>query len=120
MRLYNFVIFIRRSSQRRELFSELYDEGEKDMILIQDNVTRWNNVFLMINRALSKISTIKIFIIENETERDAKKRLLKEDILTSEDWRVLAETKTILVSRLSICNRGLKKVPIELFGRYFY
>ncbi len=50
----------------------------------------------MINRALSKISTIKIFIMENETERDAKKKLLKENILISEDWRILAETKTIL------------------------
>ncbi len=52
----------------------------------------------MINRVLSKISTIKIFIIKNETERDVKKRLPKKDILISEDWRVLIETKTILES----------------------
>ena len=66
------------------------------MILSQNNATRWNNVFLIFNRALKKTATIKVFIIKNQSEKDIKKRLPKEDILITEDWRVLAEIKIIL------------------------
>ncbi len=37
-----------------------------------------------------------MFIIKNQSEKDVKKRLSKEDILITEDWRVLVETKIIL------------------------
>ena len=47
---------------------------------------------------LKKTATIKVFIIENQSEKDAKKRLSKKDILILKDWCVLAETKIILKS----------------------
>jgi len=50
----------------------------------------------MIDRALDKSSTIRLFIIENEIEKDLKKRLPEGDKLTTEDWIVLAEIKAIL------------------------
>ncbi len=67
-------------------------------MLVQDNTTRWNSAFLMIDRALDKSSTIRLFIIENEIEKDLKKRLPKDNKLTTDDWIVLTKTKTILES----------------------
>src|SRR6266498_891291 len=65
-------------------------------MLVQDNVICWNSVFLMIDRALDKSLTIRLFIIENKTEKDLKKRLSEGDKFTTEDWIVLAEIKAIL------------------------
>ena len=50
----------------------------------------------MIDRALDKLLIIRLFIIENETEKDLKKRFFEGDKLTTKNWIVLAETKTIL------------------------
>ena len=50
----------------------------------------------MIQRALVMKDRILLFIIRNEEEKDAKKRLYDEDKLTIEDWRVISETSEIL------------------------
>lgn len=95
-KLHNLVVFIRRSPQRRETWQELKSAGEPDLQLIQDNSTRWNSVYLMIQRALAMKDRILLFMIRNEEEKDAKKRLADEDKLTLEDWRIISETSAIL------------------------
>ena len=95
-KLHNVVVFIRRSTQRREQFSDLADDDAADLELVQDNATRWNSAFVMIQRALLLIDRLVAWISNNSREKDAKKRLPKDDILSNEDWRILTETSVIL------------------------
>jgi hypothetical protein len=50
----------------------------------------------MLIRALSKRDELDAFVTKCERERDAAKRIPKEDQLTSDDWLILAETALIL------------------------
>jgi hypothetical protein len=97
-KLHNIVIFVRRSSQRREHFLSLseIDSEDADFMLVQDNVTRWNSTYLMIDRALKKQSEIDIFCDRWAAQTDENRRLPREDRLTPEDWRILTEMHAIL------------------------
>jgi hypothetical protein len=120
-KLHNVVIFIRRSPQRRELFIRvcnleeegaagfLLNEEMKDLQVIQDNATRWNSTYLMIERALAKRDEIDSFISRCEREKEASKRVSPEDHLSAEDWRILGEIAAIL--------RPLYKATIRHQGR---
>jgi hAT family C-terminal dimerisation region len=92
-KLHNIVVFIRRSPQRREAFLRLAVTGEEyaKLMLIQDNSTRWNSVYSMIDRAMKKQSDVQIFVIQSGMEKERYKRIDVEDHLTAEDWRVLTE-----------------------------
>jgi hypothetical protein len=94
--LHNTVVFIRRSTQRREQFSDIAEDDEADLELVQDNATRWNSAFLMILRAIQLMDRLIGWMASNEHEKDEKKKLPKEDRLKIEDWRVLTETREIL------------------------
>ena len=106
-KLRNIVVFIRRSTQRRELFKRisnrevddidglLLNEDAKNLGVIQDNKTRWNSTYLMINRALKKKDDIETFIRYLD-QGDPDKRVPCEDHLSSEDWAILTETAHIL------------------------
>ncbi|KAF6811298.1 transposase-like protein, partial [Colletotrichum musicola] len=59
----------------------LSEESTVELELIQNNDTRWNSTYLMIERALRKHAEIQIFL---------------EHYLTNEDWIFLTEIKEIL------------------------
>lgn len=96
-KLHNVVVFIKRSPQRQETFGEFAEDDDKyaDLVLMQDNATRWNSSYKMIDRALKKRANIDKFI-ENSILEVGSKALPREDKLTNEDWRVLQETCRIL------------------------
>jgi hypothetical protein len=97
-KLHNIVVFIRRSPQRRETFLELADAGDEfsDLMLVQDNATRWNSAYLMIERAIQKRTSVDRFIENSIYETDKNKIVPVEDRLTNQDWLVLTETCNIL------------------------
>jgi hypothetical protein len=107
-KLHNVIVFIRRTPQRKELLQSvcnLEEPGFDDMLLneetrklgvLQDNATRWNSTYKMIERALQKRDEIDTFIRRCERESDTGKRVPAEDHLMTEDWLLLAETAAIL------------------------
>ncbi|KAJ0126955.1 Uncharacterized protein HZ326_29941 [Fusarium oxysporum f. sp. albedinis] len=107
-KLHNIVKFIRASPQRAEAFKahareqeeadiyKLAEESTAELEEIQNNATRWNSTYMMIERALIKQSQLNSFIQELGLEADASKRVPMADILTSDDWKVLREVSHIL------------------------
>jgi hAT family C-terminal dimerisation region len=119
-KLHNLVVWVRRSPQRRELFlsiakneeakelillanaeddvgdEPIYEEAKKNLMLIQDNKTRWNSTYMMIDRALYMRDSIEGLVAVTERHHSKDKRLPEEDSLTEEDWRVLCEIHHIL------------------------
>ncbi|CZR49924.1 uncharacterized protein FPRO_16129 [Fusarium proliferatum ET1] len=82
-KLHNIVKFIRASPQRSEAFKahakeqeevdtyKLTEESTAELEVIQNNATRWNSTFMMIERALVKPSEPNSFIQELGLEADA-------------------------------------------------
>ncbi|KAF6525709.1 hypothetical protein HZS61_011504 [Fusarium oxysporum f. sp. conglutinans] len=107
-KLHNIVKFIRASPQRTEAFKahareqeeadiyKLAEESTAELEVIQNNATRWNSTYMMIERALLKQSELNSFIQELGLEADASRRVPTADILTSDDWKVLREVSHIL------------------------
>ncbi|KAH7471327.1 hypothetical protein FOMA001_g12965 [Fusarium oxysporum f. sp. matthiolae] len=107
-KLHNIVKFIRASPQRTEAFKahareqeeadiyKLAKESTAELEVIQNNATRWNSTYMMIERALVKQSELNSFIQDLGLEADASKRVPMADILTSDDWKVLREVSHIL------------------------
>jgi hypothetical protein len=107
-KLHNIVKFIRASPQRTEAFKahareqeevdtyKLAEESTAELEVIQNNATRWNSTYMMIERALVKQSELNSFIQELGLEADASKRVPTADSLTSDDWKVLREVSHIL------------------------
>ncbi|KAI8401357.1 hypothetical protein FOFC_18226 [Fusarium oxysporum] len=107
-KLHNIVKFIRASPQRPEAFKanareqeeadiyKLAEESTDELEVIQNNATRWNSTYMMIERALVKQSELNSFIQDLGLEADASKRVPMADILTSDDWKVLREVSHIL------------------------
>jgi hypothetical protein len=107
-KLHNIVKFIRASPQRTEAFKthareqeeidsyKLAEESTAELEVIQNNDTRWNSTYMMIERALVKQSELNSFIQELGLEADASKRVPTADVLTSDDWKVLREVSHIL------------------------
>ena len=116
-KLHNVVVFIRRSPQRQEFFQDFAEDGDEcgDLVVVADNATRWNSVYLMVDRAIKKQTQIDRYI-EYALLGTGSKRLAYEDKLTVEDWQILRETHRILEpfykqtirlqSRASTSNRG--------------
>ncbi|KAK7583457.1 hypothetical protein V3481_012745 [Fusarium oxysporum f. sp. vasinfectum] len=106
-KLRNIVKFIRSSPQRSEQFKRvareqdheeyrLCEESTAELEVVMNNETRWNSTYMMIERALRKQTDIRAFIFTTQEEEDAARRIPAEDILSSEDWRVLGEVNEIL------------------------
>ena len=80
-KLHNVVVFGRRSPQRRELFESISlanDDGtnqSSNLMITQDNETRWNSTYLMITRALHLKREIEVFIDRCQLSPDPKKRV---------------------------------------------
>jgi hypothetical protein len=75
---------------------KLAEESIAELEVIQNNATRWNSTYIMIERALIKQSELNSFIQDLGLEADALKRVPAADILTSDDWKVLREVSHIL------------------------
>jgi hypothetical protein len=112
-KLHYLVHFIRRSPQRRKSFLEvakgqlseeereefgsiLLDANTAKLQLQADNDTRWNSVYLMIERAMVLKDPLEVFSVRWSREKDPQKRLNKEMLLTASDWAVLTEILAIL------------------------
>jgi hypothetical protein len=125
-KLHNVIVFICRSPQRRERFADIKglstdDKSNFDHLnLVVDNATRWNSLYLMIDRALKLKDRIDTFCVDNADElhgalKDVPKdqrqqRSLSNDVLKKDDWEALAEIKTILIKfwELSVRAEGTK------------
>ncbi|KAF4332993.1 ribonuclease H [Fusarium beomiforme] len=106
-KLRNIVKFIRSSPQRSEQFKRvareqdheeyrLCVESTAELEVVMNNETRWNSTYMMIERALRKQTDIRAFIFATQEEEDGARRIPADDILSSEDWRVLGEVNEIL------------------------
>ncbi|KAJ3453850.1 hypothetical protein MRS44_018482 [Fusarium solani] len=105
-KLHNIVRFVRTSPQRRELMKSLAcgrrDEDDYqlfgdvraaiDLKLMQNNETKWNLTFLMIQRAIRKREQIDHFITYLDTKAaEPRQRVPVQDPLSQQDWLLLAE-----------------------------
>ncbi|RKK18989.1 hypothetical protein BFJ67_g17659 [Fusarium oxysporum f. sp. cepae] len=61
-----------------------------------NNETRWNSTYMMIEGALRKQTDIRAFLFAIQEEENVARRIPADDILSSEDWRVLGEVNEIL------------------------
>jgi hypothetical protein len=107
-KLHNVVTWIRGSPQRRQAFlgtqhalqagRDLLDQDQRHLplMVIKDQATRWNSAYNIIQRALKLRIFINIYLQSNQKKGDASKRMPAEDILTTEDWVVLADLAKIL------------------------
>ncbi|KAF6515840.1 hypothetical protein HZS61_004581 [Fusarium oxysporum f. sp. conglutinans] len=106
-KLRNIVKFIRSSPQRSEQFKRiaqeqdyegyrLCEESTAGLEVVMNNVTRWNSTYMMIERALRKQTDIRAFLFAIQEEENEARRIPTDDILSSEDWRVLGEVNQIL------------------------
>jgi hypothetical protein len=75
---------------------QLSEEPTWDLGLKQNNSTRWNSTYLMIERAVRKRDDINSFVSALDLESDDDKRVPDADRLTADDWKSLIEIKTIL------------------------
>jgi hypothetical protein len=68
------------------------------LLVVRDNVTRWNSTYIFIHRALKLESHIKIFAKQHLSE-------FKDDELTEEDWDILKATAKILYPFWNVTKR---------------
>ena len=117
-KLHNVVQYIRDSPQRREEFEDIVRgelQRQKDRLaetalpdedpefvsreplaVIQDNETRWNSVFCMIQRAFLLKDPLDLYV-KRALEKPARDSPLpEEDELSAQDWSTLAATQDIL------------------------
>jgi hypothetical protein len=115
-RLHNIITYICRSPQRRETFRTIrqitdsegdFNDAFDHLSLKVDNATRWNSLYLMIERAIKLKDRIDLFCLhqadqmhgsstKRATTADEKERLLKHDALEKEDWDTLNDVMAIL------------------------
>lgn len=120
-KLHNVVIFICRTPQRREKFAEIKGlDGTPDdydhLSLLSDNATRWNSLYLMIERAIKLRDRIDRFCIDHADSMHGstkkaqtnleKEQLLKNDTLSGDDWKALAEVMDILKKFYDLTKRA--------------
>jgi hAT family C-terminal dimerisation region len=119
-KLHNVVKFIRASPQRREAFKKhareheaadiykLSEESTAELELQQDNATRWNSTYLMIERAWKKQSELNSYLMSLALEQDSSKRVPVADRLTPDDWKVLGEIQHLLepIYKLTMRTQG--------------
>ena len=124
-KLHNLIVWVRKSTQRRDLFLSMatvnadvarallnedddepppepqpqlviQPELEKNLMLVQDNKTRWNSAYMMMDRALKMRRSITLMIAACESDSDEDRRVPNRDHLLDEDWRVISEIHHIL------------------------
>ena len=117
-KLHNIVTYIRSTPKRREEFEEkVKEELEKQksylaatvqpdedvelvmkepLMVIQDNKTRWNSTFCMIQRAFLLKDPLDLFVKRACEKSIEKSPLPKEDELSRNDWNILARARDIL------------------------
>ncbi|KAK2468558.1 hypothetical protein H9L39_19717 [Fusarium oxysporum f. sp. albedinis] len=110
-KLHNIVRFVRASPQRRELMKSLAcsqrdeddyhlfeeDRAAIDLELMQNDETRWNSTFMMIQRAIRKREQIDHFITYLDTKAaEPRQRVPVQDHLSQQDWLLLAEIQSLL------------------------
>lgn len=112
-KLHNIVTFIRRTSQRREAFQRIIiDDASlielyKQLQMVADNATRWNFMYMMIDRALKLKDCIQYYFFQTKNgmthgsrwkraRDDADPWLLKHDLSNDSDWAVLEDMHQIL------------------------
>jgi hypothetical protein len=122
-KLHNIIIFICRTPQRRERFANIrsfdsIEKGDFDHLqLVVDNATRWNSLYAMIERAIKLRDRIDRFCIDNSDQMhgsrqekvktlEDREHLLRNDVLDADDWRVLAETMSILEKFMKLTKRA--------------
>ncbi|KAG7403467.1 putative AC transposase [Fusarium oxysporum f. sp. rapae] len=127
-KLHNLVYWIRRNPQRRELFLSItsgkvdqsimaelgvwfVDDTLKGLMVKADNDTRWNSVYLMVHRALRLRDIIDVFCKLSLLDPKEEKRVSAEDVLSCEDWVVLAEIIEILQPYLTYTKHFEGRAP---------
>ncbi|KAK2926564.1 hypothetical protein FoTM2_013432, partial [Fusarium oxysporum f. sp. vasinfectum] len=137
VRIHNLQGWVRRSSQRREGFlqyaqGKLSDEevnefGEvlwevSQLMLLQDNDTRWNSFFTAIERAFRLKDPIEIYTTVISRHADKTKRIPDEYLLSQDDWHVLAITLAVLLPFKKLTKYFEGRVPrfAEVAASLFY
>ncbi|KAK2468861.1 hypothetical protein H9L39_19453 [Fusarium oxysporum f. sp. albedinis] len=118
-KLHNLVHWIRRSPQRRELFlsraarstNQSWPNWEYGLMVKADNDTRWNSAYLMVHRALRLRDIIDVFCKLSLLDPKEEKRVSAEDVLSCEDWVVLAEIIEILQPYLTYTKHFEGRTP---------
>ncbi|KAJ0118967.1 Uncharacterized protein HZ326_31851, partial [Fusarium oxysporum f. sp. albedinis] len=73
------------------------DRAAIDLELMQNNETRWNSTFMMIQRAIRKREQIDHFITYLDTKAaEPRQRVPVQDHLSQQDWLLLAEIQSLL------------------------
>ncbi|EXK76664.1 hypothetical protein FOQG_18598 [Fusarium oxysporum f. sp. raphani 54005] len=78
------------------LWQRLFEESTAELEVVMNIETRWNSTYMMIERALRKQTDIRAFLFAIQEEENEARRIPADDILSSEDWRVLGEVNEIL------------------------
>jgi hypothetical protein len=103
----NLISLIRSSPQRRQAFRKITgtdsDSKKQNLMLLQNNTTRWNSTYKMLVRALELKSHIQVYVNNCQAKRDLKGRVVdeaiqKHPILTENDWTTLQELYDALQS----------------------
>jgi len=103
--LQNLVSLIRSSPQRRQAFRNLAggdsDNKKQNLMVIQNNTTRWNSTYIMLNRALELKDQIQVYVNNCLAKRDSKGQIADKPIhkiaqLSEEDWLSLRALKDAL------------------------
>ncbi|KAG6996265.1 hypothetical protein FOFC_07962 [Fusarium oxysporum] len=109
-KLYNLVHWIRRSPQS-ELGVWFVDDTLKGLMVKADKDTRWYYVYLMVHRALRLRDIIDIFYKLSLLDPKEEKRVPAEDVLSCEDWVILAEIIEILQPYLTYTKHFEGRAP---------
>ncbi|KAK4077565.1 hypothetical protein Purlil1_12327 [Purpureocillium lilacinum] len=94
-RLHNLATYIRRTDQRRQTLRRLQTElaGDDAIFTLEIVVvgkTRWNSIYMMINRALELRSAIELYQSRwQKPKNDPVHRELTKDFLGAADWAEL-------------------------------
>jgi hypothetical protein len=91
-KLHHIVLHIRKTPQRRNAFKR-GDEHCNPTKLVpkRDNDTRWNSAYEMIKQAMKLRNHIDLYCINSSQERVGEEGLAVVQILTQEDWLILAQ-----------------------------
>ncbi|GKU08682.1 unnamed protein product, partial [Fusarium langsethiae] len=87
------------------------DDTLKGLMVKADNDTRWNSVYLMVHRALRLRDIIDVFCKLSLLDPKEEKRVSAEDVLSCEDWVVLAEIIEILQPYLTYTKHFEGRTP---------
>lgn len=137
VRIHNLQGWVRRSSQRREGFlqyaqgklseEEVDEFGEvlwevSQLMLLQDNDTRWNSFFTAVERAFRLKDPIEIYTTVMSRHADKTKRIPEEYLLSQDDWHLLAITLAVLLPFKKLTKYFEGRVPrfAEAAASLFY